>query len=136
MSAQSWAEEAERIARTAEQTINSLLHENRAVEAKLALADAQRDLRDIKRQLADEQREVRASFTDARLQVSGSGQVVGMFAGGKARAAMSRARAMDKRKLAGNQAATLRPYAEVKAYIDKGLAKSRPGKGTDHIDPR
>lgn len=29
---------------------------------------------------------------------------------------------MDKRKLAGNQAATLRPHSEVEAYIDRGLA--------------
>ncbi len=66
MSAKGLADQAERTLKSAEQTINDLLRQERGAEAKVAVADAQRDLRDIKRQLADEQREVRAGFTDAR----------------------------------------------------------------------
>lgn len=131
MSAQSWAEEAERIARTAEQAINSLLHENRAAEAKLALADAQRDLRDVKRHLCDEQRDLRDRFADARLKTSGVGQMTSMLAGSKTRMVVSRARSAQKRSIARDQADALRPYADVKAFIDEALANL--GRGKAHI---
>ncbi|WP_206673679.1 DUF2510 domain-containing protein [Pseudactinotalea terrae] len=87
-------------------------------EARRVLANAIRDLRELKRQINERQREIRAEASAARQRNSGSGQVVGAFMGSKARGAMARSRAAAGRAIAEKQAKMMRPLDAQKAEID------------------
>ncbi|EPD83634.1 hypothetical protein HMPREF1529_03016 [Microbacterium sp. oral taxon 186 str. F0373] len=91
-------------------------------EAKRVLSAGVRDLRDYKRELTEAERSIREQFQDAKLANRQSGQTVGMFMGSKTRAAMARGRAAQGRKLAGNQASALQPYAQAKMNVDRAIA--------------
>ncbi len=121
MSAKELAEQAEFRLLAAEHSILELLGQKRTAEAEIAITDAQRDLRDLKRVLADEQRDLRARIIDERLKTDRAGPVLDTFASAKARA-MARARSGQQHGTAGDLAATLPPYGVVQAYVDRGLA--------------
>lgn len=113
--------ELQRIASAADDEVNAAVSRDDLAEAKRVLVNAQRDLRSLKRDVTDEERATRESFQDARLDASQSGQVVGMFVNAKARGAMARVRAIEKRSISENQAKALRPYADLKSTIDRGI---------------
>lgn len=121
MSARELAEQAELMLLTAEHRINELLGQQRTAEAEIALADAQRDLRDLKRALADEERDLRARLARERMKTDRTAHVLDTFASAKARA-LARASSAQQPSAAGDMAVTLRPYGVAKAFLDRGLA--------------
>jgi hypothetical protein len=123
MSVEDLTQRAESIAAAAEDEANALLAEDRFKEAKVVLANAQRELRDVKREATEEQRQVREAAADERLKISNKGQTLGMFGGSKVRGAMAHGRAAAKRDLAQRQADALRPYDYLKSAIDRGIAQ-------------
>ncbi|MBK8459189.1 MAG: DUF2510 domain-containing protein [Micropruina sp.] len=92
-------------------------------EAKRLLMESQRDLRDVKRDIADAERQIREAGTEARLKVTGTGQVMGTFMGSKVRGAMAQGRAIDKRRIAEQQHQMLAAYTPLKSFIAQKLAE-------------
>jgi hypothetical protein len=121
---------AEDIARRANEAGNaalsqaSTLHEaGRYVDAKKVLTNGQQQLRNLKSEAVAEEREIRAQFQQARLDVNKTGQTLGMFMGSKARGTMGRARAYEKRGIAQQQQDALEPYRQLKTGIDAAIAE-------------
>lgn len=108
---------------TAVNDANAALNRDEPKEAKRVLASGQRELRDLKRQVGEAERDMRADFQAAKLKVSSAGQVVGAFAGAKARGAMARARAMEKRSMSAKQAGIVDGYRRVKSVLDDFISQ-------------
>ena len=125
MSAESFNVRASEIVHRAQQDGNELLREGRLKDAKIAVANAQRDLRAVKRDAMDEQRTVQDSYSysDARMRANETGQTIGMFAGAKFRSSMARSRAAAKRNIQREQTAAVRPYTELKSHIDRLISE-------------
>jgi hypothetical protein len=102
---------------------NAALAAGRLSDAKKAITAGQSALRLAKSELVAQEREVRAEFQQARLDVNKAGQTIGLFASSKTRGHMSRARAAGKRSLAQQQQDALEPYRLGKAAIDRGIAE-------------
>jgi Protein of unknown function (DUF2510) len=115
-------EQAEASANDALQHANALRDAGRPAEAKKAITAGEAALRHAKSELVAQEREVRAKFKQARLNLNKQGQTVGMFMGSKARGNISRARAAGKRNLAQEEHDALAPYASAKAAIDSAVA--------------
>ena len=115
------AREVQRVAGDAETAANEALARDAFAESKRILAAAQRELRVLKKDAADAERAIREAAAEQRLKISGSGQTIGMFMGSKARGAMARGRAAEKRSLAAKQAKALQPFANVKSMIDRTI---------------
>jgi hypothetical protein len=101
---------------------NECLKAGRPADAKKSLTLAQRELRAIKAEIVAEEREVKASFTDARLQASKSGQTIGLFMNSKNQGRLAHARAAQKRTIAQDRQHTLDRYRKAKAALDDGIA--------------
>lgn len=114
MSDRDLAEQVERILQTSERTTDVFLDQGRVVEARAAMVQAQRALRDVGRRVGDEQRVVRESFSAERLKAGRAGRPVGASA--------------PRRDIAGEEAAALQPYTEVLDLIDDGLANIQRAK--------
>src|SRR4051794_988828 len=82
---------------------NEYMKLGKKTDAKKMITNGQKAVRAIKAEVVAEEKEVRASFTDARLKTSQAGQTVGLFMSSKHRGQMSRVRASAKRSLAGQQ---------------------------------
>ncbi|MEZ0448431.1 DUF2510 domain-containing protein [Cellulomonas sp. ICMP 17802] len=122
MGKRDYAKEIERLVRAAQTEANEALATDDYAEAKLVLAGAIRDVREVKRALTEAERGVRAAYQDARLKTRSKGQTVGMFVNSKTRAAIARGRAAEGRQLSANEAAALRPYADAKVVADRAIA--------------
>jgi len=114
MSDRDLAEQVERILQASERTTDVFLDQGRVVEARAAIVQAQRALRDVGRRVGDEQREVRESFSAERLKADRSGRPAGASA--------------PRRDIAGEKAAALQPYTDVLDLIDDGLANIQRAK--------
>ncbi|MEI6621729.1 MAG: DUF2510 domain-containing protein [Actinomycetes bacterium] len=123
MSAVEFASQAQAVVDLRTIEINECVAAGNVVAAKRTIADAVRELRDIKRAATDEERAIRSDFADARLKASEQGQTIGMFVNSKTRASMARMRAANKRTLARKQQAALDPYRNVKSLIDQTIAQ-------------
>jgi hypothetical protein len=111
------------------------LDAGRPSDAKKAITAGQSALRLAKSELVAQEREVRAEFQQARLDMNKAGQTVGMFAGSKARGHMARARAAGKRSLAQRQQDALEPFRVGKAAIDRAVAELGTMKLEIDTDP-
>lgn len=114
--------EAKRIVADVDRAASEALGVGRLDEAKRALADGIRDLRDLKREVTEAERETRLAFQDARLKARQTGQTVGMFMGSKARGAMGRGRAAAGRDISAKEQEASRHYAGLKSAIDAAIA--------------
>ena len=114
MSDRDLAEQVERILQASERTTDVFLDQGRVVEARAAIVQAQRALRDVGRRVGDEQREVRESFSAERLKADRAGRPAGASA--------------PRRDIAGEKAAALQPYTDVLDLIDDGLANIQRAK--------
>jgi hypothetical protein len=120
--AEELSERAQRIASDVQESVNTLLADDRLTEAKQLVSSAQRDIRDLKRDAVEAERSIRSAAQDARIDVSKQGQFIGNFLGSKGRGSLARGRASARRKLASQQADALRPYAQVKSLADELLS--------------
>ena len=77
MSDRDLAEQVERILQASERTTDVFLDQGRVVEARAAIVQAQRALRDVGRRVGDEQRQVRESFSAERLKADRAGRPAG-----------------------------------------------------------
>jgi len=107
----------------AQNLANAALARDDYAEAKRALTDGLRELRDYKRQLTEAERSIRAQAQDARLKNRASGQTVGLFMGSKGRGALARGRAAGGRSIANQQQQMLAPYASAKVNVDRAIAQ-------------
>ncbi len=114
MSDRDFAGQVERILQASGRTTDVFLDQGRVVEARAAMVQAQRALRDVGRRVGDEQRVVRESFSAERLKAGRAGRPVGASA--------------PRRDIAGEEAAALQPYTEVLDLIDDGLANIQRAK--------
>ncbi len=92
-------------------------------DAKTALTNAQKLLRNIKREATAEERETRSEFQQARIDTSNKGQVLGLLGGSKVRAAAAKGRAFERRSLAQQQQDSMAPFVQLKASIDRALVE-------------
>lgn len=123
MDLQAIVAQAQRVITSTIDEANAALNRQEPKEAKRLLTSGQRVLRDLKREVANAERDMRAEFQAARLQIDRSGQVIGAFGGSKVRGVMARGRAMEKRSLAAKKASAADGYRRVKSTIDDFIAQ-------------
>lgn len=77
----------------------------------------------LKTEVITAEREARADTQAARAKTNASGQILGAFAGSKARGHMGRARAAAKRSITSQQLSAADHFRRVKAALDTAILK-------------
>jgi len=114
-----------------------LLERRDVKRATKELRDARRRLRLLRREVVADEREVRRTFQEKRVEVSKSGQVLGLFMGGRGRRMMAAGRGFDRRKLSERLLEATEAHVLLKDLIDERLNRFEvalvdlDGVGTD-----
>ena len=109
------------IGHRAEDEGNRMLRADRPKDAIRVLTDAQRDLRDLKREVVEAERQIRLEATAARQRITSQSQASAIF-GKTVKRAVSQGAAAQKTSISQNQTRALAAYLPVKSAIDQLIA--------------